>query len=294
MSDFPLISIAMPVFNCAATVGTAVRSLLRQHYANWELIVLDDGSTDGTLDIVRRFSDDRIVCIDGGRRRGMAARLNEIIKLSRGEFFARMDGDDVAYPERLGVQIAYLQQNPAVAIVGSAMLVFGKEGVPIGKRGTAADEECRPSLMRSIPVGHPTFFGRTAWFRDNQYDETALAGSDQCLLLRTGRLFKIHVLSEVLLGYREEKLSLRKQVNYRACYFKGAKRFYPAFGVLPSAILLISQVGKICIDCLAIASGLNYKILRHRARPLSNDEVARWWTVWGGVDPGRSEGGTAL
>ena len=97
----PLVSIGMPVFNCEKTLIPAVNSILNQTYSNWELFLLDDGSKDKTLEIANSFKDSRIKVIVDGLNKKLPSRLNQAIEMSQGKYFARMDGDDISYPERL-------------------------------------------------------------------------------------------------------------------------------------------------------------------------------------------------
>jgi glycosyltransferase involved in cell wall biosynthesis len=97
----PIITIAMPFYNSAATLELAIRSLLNQSYGNFELLLCDDGSDDQGLAIARSFDDPRLICWSDGRRLRLAARLNECIDRARGLYLARMDADDIAYPDRL-------------------------------------------------------------------------------------------------------------------------------------------------------------------------------------------------
>ncbi len=98
MAVSPLVSIGMPVFNCEKTLRATVASILNQDYGNWELIIIDDGSSDMTLDTARSFTDPRIRVVPGAGNLCLPARLNEAVGLSRGKYFARMDGDDISYP----------------------------------------------------------------------------------------------------------------------------------------------------------------------------------------------------
>src|SRR5512135_1398022 len=115
----PLVSIGMPVRNNEATLALAIRSILEQTYTNWELLLIDDGSSDGTLRVMRGFTDERIRIFSDGLSLGLPDRLNQAIDASRGEYFARMDGDDVSYPRRLGRQVDYLRHHPQVDLVGA-------------------------------------------------------------------------------------------------------------------------------------------------------------------------------
>src|ERR1700684_499695 len=100
----PLVSIGMPVYDCEKTIAVSLRSILNQTFTEWELIIIDDGSQDGTLARAREFDDPRIRIVDGQRNLGLPARLNQAVHLSGGTYFARMDGDDIAYPERIEKQ----------------------------------------------------------------------------------------------------------------------------------------------------------------------------------------------
>jgi glycosyltransferase involved in cell wall biosynthesis len=104
----PVITIAMPFYNCAATLELAIRSLLNQSYGDFEVLLCDDGSDDQGLAIARSFKDPRLICWSDGRRLRLAARLNECIDRARGRYLARMDADDIAYPDRLAQQLASL------------------------------------------------------------------------------------------------------------------------------------------------------------------------------------------
>jgi len=170
-------------------------------YNNWELFLIDDGSTDQTLQLARHFEEPRIHTLSDGARRGLAARLNQAIELSRGVYFARMDGDDVAYPKRLERQINYLEAHSEIDLVGTAMMVFAENGEILGKRAgpqTHADICRRPT--GAFRMFHPTYMGRLAWFRHYRYDVRLTVSQDQDLLLRAYRTSQFANIPEILLG----------------------------------------------------------------------------------------------
>src|SRR5580704_14644764 len=110
----PLITVALPVYNAGGYLRPAVQSILRQTYTNWELLVMDDGSTDGSLETVADILDPRITLIRGGSNEGTAVRQNQAIDLAKGQLLARMDQDDVSYPGRFASQVALLRGRPEV------------------------------------------------------------------------------------------------------------------------------------------------------------------------------------
>ena len=228
----PLVSIAMPVRNGARTLALAVQSILDQTYPHWELWIMDDGSTDGTPDLARSFGDPRIqVRADGGGQ-GISARLNQVIDLAHGSLYARMDADDVAYPQRLAEQVAYLAAHPTVDLVGAWVVVFNQAGQAAGKRtGPEAHAAICARPHAGFPIVHPTFLGHLAWFRRYQYDPRITNAQDQDLLLRAYRTSTLANVPEILLGYRENGSNWAKRCAGGAtspgvcCVRCGAARF---------------------------------------------------------------------
>ena len=200
----------MSVFNCGPALIPTIRSLLHQTYDNWELILLDDGSTDDTPLLAKSFHDRRIRLIVDGFNRGLGARLNQAVDLSGGDYFARIDGGDVAYPERLAVQVRFLETHPEVDLVASRIIIFSGLGRVVGRYPFLQTHEAicrRPWSGFQLP--HPTWMGRMAWFRKNAYSSAMRKSQDQELLLRTYRRSRDDALDQILLGYRKDCLSLR-------------------------------------------------------------------------------------
>jgi glycosyltransferase involved in cell wall biosynthesis len=280
-----LVSIGMPVFNCETTLASAVASILNQDYQDWELILIDDGSGDRTLEIARSFTDPRIRAIAGAGNLQTPARLNQAVELSNGTFFTRMDGDDIAYPQRLSRQVAYLTAHPDVDLLGTSVIVFQGDGEATEMRRMGGTHEwiCRhPGSGISMPG--PTCMGKTRWFRSNPYDIQAIRCEDQDLLLRTYRHSRFACIEDVLYGYREDSLSLRKRVLGRWNYTRALIRELSVEGrwrELAQAIAIKSS--KVFIDSLAITTGLQYMILMHRDSRMPLDVLTSWKDVWRNV-----------
>jgi len=273
----------MAVRDCEKTVEIAIRSILRQSYGAWELIILDDGSTDKTVEIAKSFDDSRIQVRANGRHEGLPHRLNEAILLSTGKYFARMDGDDVAYPERFERQVRYLEEHFDADLLGAGILVFQGNGYALGTRAIRRTHEeiCyRPWSGFYLP--HPTWIGRTSWFRRHLYRPEAVRMEDQELMLRTYRTSRFASMPDILLGYREDSFSLRKSIRSRFHLVKVLlKRSLRDEGTFAFAWRgMVEHTLKVTLEIFAVASGRTYRILRHRALPLKPAELARWEQVW--------------
>jgi glycosyltransferase involved in cell wall biosynthesis len=283
-SHIPCVSIGMPVLNSASTIDIAIRSILSQTFRDWELLVIDDGSNDETVKLATSYSDPRLRVVADGMHRGHGARLNQAILLGRGRYFARMDGDDVSYPERLALQVQYMAERPGVDLLGGRVLVFGSDGKPTGTRKSRVTHEeiCR-SPWSGFHLAHPTWFGHMEWFRKHLYRPEVPLCQDQDLLLRTYETSRFAALEEIILGYREI-LSLKKCLTTRLAFAAAfarngtLKRKYSF-----AAAGVAAQTAKGFLDCIAIGTALDYRLLRHRARPIDDTTVRRWREVWQGV-----------
>jgi glycosyltransferase involved in cell wall biosynthesis len=278
----PLITIALPVRNNERTLARAIRSILAQSLASWELLVLDDGSTDSSVSVARRFEDERITVLTDGLELGVASRLNQALSLARGTYYARMDGDDVAYPERFTRQLAYMRAHPEVDLVGARILVFGFGEVPLGQREFPEVHEdiCRHPTA-GFPMAQPTFLGRTEFFRRFGYQPSKVRSEDQDLLLRAYSSAHFANVPDILLGYNEEQLDLGKFLHGRMHLVRSLIAEFGQRQGRWDLVLsgLLGQVAKGSVDIVAVGTGLRYRLLRHRAQPLPDVERKRWRTV---------------
>lgn len=221
VQDVPLVSVIMSFHNARDTLVRSIRSLLWQTYPNWELILLDDGSTDGSTKASKLIKDPRIQLYGDSVCRGLPARLNQGVLLAKGQYIARMDADDIAFPERFARQVAYLQNHPDVDLLATSALLVNEEGRPKGLlvAGLSHDEICRRPWL-GFPMPHPTWMGRAEWFRQNPYDDLARKAQDQALLLQTYAKSQFASLPDILLGYRYGSVSLEKSITGRWNYIR--------------------------------------------------------------------------
>jgi len=276
-----LVSIGLVVRNAERTLRLAVRSIVAQTYPNWELLVADDGSRDGTTEILHGFRDKRIQIIRHTQSSGLAARLNELTELSRGKYFARMDGDDFAFSDRLAKQVGFLEKHAEVDLLGCGTINFEAQGRIVGKsRVSATHEEICRQPWRGFPLYHPTWMGRRDWFRENKYEPRLRRAQDFELLLRTYSHSRFHCLEEALLGYRVEQLTLGRQFRSRKNVFRILVRHAIRHGGIRLCWGAAEQGLKFGLDSVAILSGLKFKLLRHRALPVSDCEREVFQRAW--------------
>jgi glycosyltransferase involved in cell wall biosynthesis len=289
MADTPLVSIGLSFRNARSSLAMSIRSVQNQTFRDWEMILVDDGSDDDSGSIAATFAakDARITFKSDGKRLGLPSRLNQIIALSRGPFFARMDSDDLCFPARLESQLAILSLTPELDLVGGRALVFRDDGELLGRlpfRETHAEIVSNP--WNWIPLVHPTWLGRRSWFLRFPYDPRFKKAQDQELLLRSFSQSRFHCCLEPVLAYRQDRLSMSKIIATR--YYHG-RALLQQFLRTRSAPFLFgagSQLGKMSFDGIAIFSGLHHKLLPHRALPLLEGDQDSFDLLWASVrDP---------
>lgn len=198
----PLISVAMAVYNGEQYLVEAIDSILEQTFINFELIIIDDGSTDNSLQILQYYQkrDARIRLI-ARENRNLATTLNDIIDLARGKWIARMDQDDIALPQRFERQLQWLEQTDA-DICGSWVRRFGTSDKRVVKLHQT-DEAIKTELLFCSPFAHPTVMMRTELVRHLHYDRAWEKAEDYDLWERAAEAgWKMTNVPEVLLLYR--------------------------------------------------------------------------------------------
>jgi len=284
MTAAPRITVALPVRDGAATLPRALGSLLAQTCGDWELLVLDDRSRDASQRIALELArvDPRVRVLSADGPAGRAARLSQAIAAARGEFFARMDADDVAYPERLERQLRFLVEHPEVDLVGASMLVFDDDGAARGIRvAPPTHAAIAAAPHHGLKLFHPTWLGRTAWFREHGYWQGTAWCEDQELLFRASRTSRYANLPEPLLGYRESRPRLRPILGGRADFAAAvARSCLRERRVGTAAAAVAGQAAKGLVDVVAVSCRLEGAMQPQRARRASPDVLARWEAVW--------------
>ncbi|RNC68868.1 MAG: glycosyltransferase family 2 protein [Desulfuromonadales bacterium] len=275
----PLVTIALPLYNAETTLSVAVQSILGQTWQNWELLVMDDGSSDSSLTVARSFNDPRIRIVTDGVNRGIGARLNQAVDMARGDYFARMDADDISFPERIEKQVRFMESNPSVDLLATGILYIRNDDSPIGMIPvrTSHGEICR-APWNGFYMPHPTWLGRLDWFRANRYRSKADKAEDQDLLFRTCQFSTFACLDDVLLAYRQERRLVGKMLNARYVFFKaltGEALRQRRLGVAGRVVAI--QILKAAADILNICFGVTR--LRNTLLSAPPDLLERWEQV---------------
>ncbi len=200
------VSILLSVYNGKRYVAHALESLLAQTYRDFELLVVDDGSTDGSAKILHELArrDARIRIITNEKNIGLARSLNRALGASQGEYVARMDADDVALPERLEKQVAFLDANPGVGIVGTAYRFINDAGEATGGKHPLTDSRpLKQALIRHNPFLHSSvMICKHLLNRVGGYDPSYHRAQDYDLWMRVVPLCELANLPEILMQKR--------------------------------------------------------------------------------------------
>lgn len=198
----PKVSIVLPVYNVATHIQGTIESLLRQTFQDFELLVLDDCSTDDTIAQVSAIVDSRLQLIRNPKNLGRAGTDNAALAHVRGEYIAKMDGDDICYPERLAKQVAYLDAHPEVNIVGSFMQNFGSSTYL--NRYPANPADTQVLTLFTLPTGNPSTMMRASIFTElgMRYDTQLRQTEDYDFCARYIRQLRIATIQEPLVKYR--------------------------------------------------------------------------------------------
>lgn len=202
----PAISVVMSVHNGLSFLGAAIDSVLRQSFADFEFVIVDDGSTDGSADALDRHaaSDPRIRLLHRNRG-GLTSALNAGIAMAQGKFVARIDSDDVAEPDRLARQFEFLRSHEECLVVGSAVTLIDPDGDALGIRKYPTEHDAIEArhLQGDGAVPHPTaMFRYEAWQAVGGYREAFPCAQDLDLWLRLGEVGRLANLEVPLLRYR--------------------------------------------------------------------------------------------
>jgi len=205
--NIPAVSIILPAYNCEKYIAKAIESVLQQTFTDFELIIINDGSTDRTEEIIKSFSDPRILYQVNNTNKGLVFTLNKGIDTAKGKYIARMDGDDISLSDRFEKQFNYLRLNKEVDILATVVTLIDENEIVSGTWhsdiNNVSAKEIRKELPKDNCIAHPSIMGNASVFRKYKFNQTQSIGEDYDLWLRmVADNIIIHKLSEPLLQHR--------------------------------------------------------------------------------------------
>lgn len=211
----PLISVVMSVYNEEKYLQEAIDSILGQTVQDFELIIVDDCSTDRTHEILREYQDPRIHVVWNEENKGLTVNLNLAVSLAKGRYIARMDGDDRSHPDRFEKELRYLKDHPEMKLISCRTETFGREHLRSDIQGDPEYLRCR-MLVRPV-LAHPGFLAKGEVFRELgfRYDESFRQAQDYDLAARLSRRYAIGICPEVLLEYRAHEGQVSSKAGSR-------------------------------------------------------------------------------
>ena len=214
--DRPLVSVLLPVYNCAVYIEDALQSVLNQTYTHFECIVIDDCSTDETVAKIKAFNDTRIRLEVKSKNSGYTNSLNYGLTLAKGKYIARMDGDDISLPQRFEKQVKVFEADASIVACGTVFKVLGEDTII---QAPEHHEAIRNQLLIESCIGHPTVMLRKATLEKHaiRYDTTYEPAEDYNLWTRLAAVGKLYNLQEVLFEYRihEGQVSTQRREKQR-------------------------------------------------------------------------------
>jgi len=226
----PKISVIMSVYNGGLYMRSAIDSILEQTFRDFEFIIVNDGSLDNTREILVEYTkkDPRIVLVNNGNNIGLTRSLNKGLKIAKGELIARMDADDLSFPQRLERQMKILEGNKNVGAIGSWYYIINENGEIIGNCQPPANNiRIKKAFLNSAPIIHSSLMVKSKVLENvGFYDEEFRYAQDRDLLLRIAKKYELMVITEYLVEYRNNKnsISLQKEIEQKKFCLKAIKR----------------------------------------------------------------------
>jgi len=169
MPTTPLVSVLMPAFNAEGYMAQAIESVLQQTYPHFELLILNDGSTDQTAKIINQFDDERIIKIHLNQNKGLVNARNQLVSAAQGDYIAFLDADDIAFPSRLQLQVSFLESRKADICGGAHYSLYEVSGKIKSSKQRYSDSDIRALMTIYSPLCNPAVMGRADIFKKHLY-----------------------------------------------------------------------------------------------------------------------------
>lgn len=272
----PLVTISSAFYNTGPALLDMIKSVFAQTFTDWELLLINDGSTDESLAVVESVDDPRVRIYSNDRNRGRSFSLNRITELARGKYIARMDSDDLCSPTRMEKQVNLLESNPQLDAVSAGVIYLDKEDNPVGDMTcpTEHNDICR-TPWRSFHLVHGALIAKKAYFQKTPYREDIPIAVDFNMFLRSYQSSRFENVQEPLYYYRlDNSFNLKKQFAARKYSAAFLYDYYRQRNGLTSAIrYALNQYLKFAATLALFASGQRNRLMAKRFKGL--DEAKR-------------------
>lgn len=229
----PIVTIIMPVHNGEKYLREAIESILAQTFSNFTFLIIDDGSTDDSVNIINSYDDNRIKLLINEKNIGISKSLNRGIDNSQTKYIARMDQDDISFPNRIEEQINFMEAHPEIGICGTWMMAFNEEKQKVLKKRPVKNNDIRAMLLFNNPMAHPTVMIRKESLDANnlRYNHEFDGLEDYDLWERMSMVTKMENIPKALLLYRLHSTQLSRTSKARQEKFdKIQERQYARLG----------------------------------------------------------------
>lgn len=280
----PEISIGLTCYNNADTIKDALRSIFGQTFQDWELVIIDDNSNDGSFEIVKSIKDSRVRVYKEDARKGFVSALNRMIQLAKGEYYARMDADDLMHPERLSKQLNYLKAHPNIDLVDTSMYSMNLQYQAVGIRSVDQSNKGPDRVLKKSLLHHATVMGHIKWFQKNPYDAEYVRAEDYELWCRTFKTSSFGRMEQPLYFVREGRVNLNNYLLSGQTVRRILKTYGPSLvGKKETLKLLAKSYTKNFIYQLFAFFNSHEMLVDMRNRKLSNGEKAAVDSIINGI-----------
>jgi len=247
INNKPIVSVIMPVLNARKYLVKSVNSILNQTEDNFEFLIIDDGSVDGSWEILRKFAkkDRRIKLFRNITNKGLVRSLNTLIPKTKGVFVARMDADDISVPNRLSKQIKFLNANPEIVACGGQEEIIDTRGRTIAEKYFPIESQtCRNMIMNVMVIQPPLLMARGNVMRKLRYDNHIFKNDDISIHFKLLQYGEFGNVDEVIFKYRRVPESLTHKHPKKVYFLALAVRLNAIFkyGFRPSGVNLLMAI----------------------------------------------------
>jgi glycosyltransferase involved in cell wall biosynthesis len=204
------ISVLMAVYNGEMYLREAIDSILQQSYTNFEFIIVNDGSTDSTAAILRSYTDPRIRILHAEKNCGLIDSLNKGVAAAKGDYIARIDADDIAMPDRFARQVAYLQANPAIVLLGTGATIFGDNLVEKNMYYQHSNACISMYLLFRNVFIHSSIMVKTEVLQEFPFEKEYYLAEDYMVWVKIAQKYKTACIKDALVRYREHETNITK------------------------------------------------------------------------------------